>query len=63
MMTFEAAKAVLGTDVQPDGGLYNLGHYLSWSVGDDSIVLDCRFTMEELEAILVYVKTMSGVSR
>lgn len=55
IMNIEEAKKILKDDIQPDGGLYNLGHYMAWSPGDSNICLDCRFDSRELEAIVVYI--------
>ena len=43
--------------LRPDGVLYNLGWYLSWTPGDPSAVLDGNFTAEELQAIAEHMKT------
>ncbi len=55
-MEIEEAKKILGDTIQDDGDLYCLGHYISWEKGDKTICLDCRFDVEELEAIIVYIK-------
>jgi len=55
-MIFEEAKEELKEYIQPDGGLFCLGHYLAWTVGDDRITLDCGFEQKELEAIAVYMR-------
>lgn len=55
-MTFEQAKEKLKDWILPkDGGLFSLGTYISWTPGEDA-VLDGRFTLEELEAIVIYMK-------
>lgn len=38
-----------------DGGLYSLGWYLNWNVGDDNACLDGRFTAAELRAIAAHM--------
>jgi len=58
-MTFDEAKIALAGDIQEDGHLYNLGHYMYWRKGDTMITLDCEFSIDELEAIVVYVKEMN----
>ncbi len=58
-MTMIGKKEVikeLGNYIQKDGGLYSLGAYLAWSVGDDGAVLDGTFSAEELEAIAWWMK-------
>ena len=55
-MTLEEAQKELGEDIQADGGLYNLGHFLHWSPGDATVCLDDYFTIKELEAIVVWIK-------
>jgi hypothetical protein len=55
-MTIDEAKQILLDDIQADGGLYNLGHYLSWTPGDKTITLDDQFELDELEAIVVWVQ-------
>lgn len=57
-MTLEEAKEILKDEIQPDLGLYCLGHYMAWTPGDKSITLDCSFDVEELEAIVTYIKSM-----
>ena len=55
-MTKEKAREILGDYIQEDGGLHSLGHYMAWTVGDKSICLDCHFDIEELEAIVWWMK-------
>jgi hypothetical protein len=55
-MDREMAVRILGETVQLDGSLYNLGHYTAWDVGDQDIVLDDRFSAEELEALAWWMK-------
>ena len=62
-MDYKRALEVLGDTVQEDGGLYNLGHYISWDKGDNHITLDCSFDADELEAIVVYMRENSSESR
>ncbi len=42
--------------IQPDGGLYDLGWYLSWNVGDDTATLDGIFSADDLEAIAAHMR-------
>ena len=32
------------------------GHYMAWSPSDNEITLDCEFTLEELEAIVWWMR-------
>lgn len=54
-MDEQRAREILGGMIQPDGGLYNLGHYIAWTPGEEDVRLDDRFTVEELEAIVWWV--------
>lgn len=58
-MTFMEACEILGDDIQSDGSLYNLGHYLAWTKGNQDITLDDKFMIKDLEAIVVYIKGMN----
>lgn len=49
----ESVKAA----IQDDGGLYNLGWYLSWEVGDDDATLDGVFKAQQLIDIGNYIRT------
>lgn len=51
-----AAEVMLKDYIKPDGGLFDCGHYLSWTPGDEEIVLDDRFTADELEAIVYWMR-------
>lgn len=55
-MDEKQVKAILGDVITDDGGLYSLGWYLQWGVGEDSAVLDGQFDLEELEAIAWWMK-------
>lgn len=55
-MDIGKAKEILKDDIKDDGGLYCLGRYLSWNPGENSVCLDCMFDVEELEAIVCYIK-------
>ena len=55
-MNKDKATHILRDYIQPDRGLYCLGHYLAWTPGDDEITLDCRFTVDELDAIVWWMK-------
>lgn len=55
-MDEQRAREILGGLIQPDGGLYDLGHYIAWTPGEEDVRLDDRFTIEELEAIVWWVR-------
>lgn len=55
-MTLEQAKDILKDNIEADGGLDNLGWYLCWEPGSDVVTLDGEFTLQELEAISLYVR-------
>jgi len=42
--------------IQPDGGLFNLGWYLAWTVGEDTATLDGSFTADDLDAIAAHMR-------
>jgi hypothetical protein len=52
----EKARQVLAEAIDHDGGLYSLGWYISWSPGGDEICLDGSFSVEDLEAIIWWIK-------
>lgn len=37
-------------------GLYSLGWYLAWNEGDREVVLDGKFSADELEAIAILMR-------
>lgn len=55
-MNRKKAIKILGNTITKDGELYNLGHYIDWSKGDDTVCLDCRFDADELEAIAWWIR-------
>ena len=55
-MDEKKARDILGESISPDGGLSNGGHYMAWNPDEDRITLDCRFELEELEAIVWWMK-------
>ena len=58
-MDEKRARKILGIFVEPNGGLWNLGQYLSWPpAGGDKryAVLDAQFTADELEAIAWWMR-------
>lgn len=46
--------------IAADGGLYNLGWYLGWSVGEREAVLDGRFTADDLRSIAEHMDKMNA---
>lgn len=58
-MTKQEAEEILKDSIT-EHGLYNLTHYLSWDNGDDSICLDDHFSLEELEAIVWWMKNKNS---
>jgi hypothetical protein len=51
------AREILGSSVQSDGSLHDTTQqYMWWSPGDSTITLDSEFTLEELEAIVWWLK-------
>lgn len=62
-MTLDEAKNILKDEIQPDGGLFCLGHYMAWSPGKKDICLDCRFDIEELEAMVVYINHQNATNK
>lgn len=60
-MTLEEAAAILGELPTPDGDLEWVAHrgdlgYVDYHAGSRSVTLDADFTIDELEAILVWMK-------
>ncbi len=55
-MDEETARKILGKRIKSDNGLFDGVQYLAWSVGHKEIVLDDRFTVDELEAIVWWVR-------
>lgn len=45
---------------QENGGLYSLGWYLSWEVGQKKATLDGEFTADELAEIAAHMKETDG---
>ena len=54
-MTEEIARKILPVNTDDSIGP-NHGHYMAWSPSDDTITLDSEFTLEELEAIVWWLK-------
>jgi len=45
--------------IRPDGGLYCLGWYVGWSVGDKEVTLDAEFTADQLRWIADYMDRLN----
>lgn len=57
-MTLQQATNILCkefAEVGPDG-LHDGGKYISWSKGETTVTLDDKFTVDELEAIVVFIR-------
>ena len=50
------ARAILEDDIKENNGLYNGMRYIYWNPGDYSITLDGEFGIEELEAIVWWMR-------
>ena len=66
MMDEAEARKILGSSIQSDGRLYNGGYlYMHWDRTNSNgspnagITLDAIFTVEELEAIVWWMKNVS----
>lgn len=58
-MNEEKARSILGDAIHKDGVTLDcLGHYMAWSPGDKEITLDSTFTVEELEAIVWWMRNI-----
>ena len=57
-MNEEKAREILGDTVTKDDELFHLGQYTSWPLYGEKndICLDANFTIEELEAIVWWMK-------
>jgi len=55
-MDINRAKEILKDSIKEDGGLYSLGAYLAYDFGDDVATLDGSFDLENLEAIVCYMR-------
>jgi hypothetical protein len=59
-LTEDEVRRLLSSSIHPDGGLYNLGWYLSWVPGSNRAALDGEFTADELEAIACWMRKGNG---
>ena len=59
-MNEERAREILAKAIQPDGSLYDPGHYLNWNKGSGEVTLDASFAIEELEAIAWWVSNQQA---
>jgi hypothetical protein len=51
--------ADLSDYIQSDNGLFDLGHYMAWPPREREIVLDSRFSLPELKAIVAHMEKYS----
>ena len=58
-MDEKRAREILGTDIRDDNSLYCGLRYLFWN--GEQITLDADFTVDELEAIVWWVKNKTVV--
>ena len=58
-MNKEEVIHILGDTISSDGGLFCLGQYIAWAPGDETICLDSDFTLNELEAIVWWMRNTS----
>jgi len=59
-MTEERAREILKEYIEGKNLIWNAGthsKYLNWWAGTDHVVLDDSFSIEELEAIVYWMKT------
>ena len=54
-MDEEKAREILGSYITGDG-LYCLGRYLYWEKGSKEATLDAEFSIDELEAIVWWMR-------
>lgn len=54
-MTEERAREILGDAIKPDGGLLQVYEFFYWRPGKKA-TLDGRFTADELEAIVFWMR-------
>lgn len=55
-MNEEMARKILPVREDDDGLGPSYGHYMEWTPGRDKICLDSNFTIEELEAIIWWIR-------
>lgn len=57
-MNEKEAREILGDTIKEDNSLSSLGQYIAWPVDSfaTTICLDAYFTIEELEAIVWWIK-------
>jgi len=55
-MNEDKAKKILQNAITEEDGLFDIGGYIAWHQGDEELVLDGEFTLEELEAICWWIK-------
>ena len=57
-MNEEIARKILVDMVQSDNTLYSISYYIDWDFEEKIGQIDARCTIEELEAIVWWVKNM-----
>lgn len=50
---------MLEFEVTPSGGLSGLYEYVRWEPGDNEVVLDGSFDLENLKAIVAHIENQS----
>jgi hypothetical protein len=60
-MDGKKTREILGESIAPDNSLFNGVHYMAWDTNEDKIALDSRFEIEELEAIVWWMKNNKEV--
>jgi len=58
-MNEEKAREILKDYITDDNGLHYSGHYISFEAGSKKITLDRDFEVNELEAIVWWMKNYS----
>ena len=59
-MNEDRARLILKGYIQEDDSLEQHGWYMSWGTHEKDLVLDGRFTPEELEAIAFWMRLKGG---
>jgi hypothetical protein len=60
-MDEEKAIEILGDWISDDGDLFDLGAYISFEKGDQTVSLDGHFTADALEAVVWWMRNKGGV--
>jgi len=63
-MNEEKARKILGDAIQSDNSLYDVGWYINWcGPSEKGVSLDALFTIEELEAIVWWMKNKTRIAK